>query len=186
VEKSQLYSRLFALLLTSSFGAFAQAPDVKSWQISPDGDIRTQISLKSAASAKNAAVLLIECNRPANNRKPSIGIYLIPGRLEPHPRTGILNSVSEWLLRIKLDDGKPVLRSWTPVGQTGSYAYEGEGENALASEFVSPKRFLQELLAAKAFDVQLQKAGETAPHVASFDTRQLEETFTSQSACEGQ
>ncbi len=72
------------------------------------------------------------------------------------------------------------------MGQTGSYAYEGEGENALASEFVSPKRFLQKLLAAKTFDVQLKYAGETTLRVASFDTSRLKETFSAQSACEGQ
>jgi len=165
-----------------AIASFAQAPEVKSWPNSADGDVRTQISIKSSSGVTPAAILLIECNGKTK-REPSIGIYLIAGPLEPHPRVGLLNSVSEWLLRMRLDEGKPVWRSWAPVRQSGSYAYEGEGQNGMASESVSPKRFLKELLASKAFFLEFQKDG-GGSHMASFDTSQLRQAFEAHRECE--
>ncbi len=175
------WSPLLATILLAAVG-FAQAPEVKSWQNPADGDVRTQITIKSSSGVSPPAVLLIECNRQTK-REPSIGVYLIAGSLEPHPRVGLLNPVSAWLLRMRLDDGKPVWRSWAPIRQNGSYAYEGEGENGMASEAVSLKRFLKELLAAKAFSVELQRTGGNA-HVVSFDTSQLRQAFEARRECE--
>lgn len=160
----------------------AQTPEVKSWQNPGDGDLRTQITIRSSRGVTPPAVLLIECNRQMK-RDASIGIYLVAGPLEPHPRVGLLNPVSEWLLRMRLDDGKPVWRSWVPISQNGTYAYEGEGENGMASEAVSLKRFVKELLATKAFSVELQRAGGNA-HVVSFDTTQLKQSVEAQRECE--
>jgi hypothetical protein len=171
----------FGTILLAVAG-FAQTPEVKSWQNPGDGEVRTQITVRSSSGVAPPTVLLIECNRQTK-REASIGIYLIAGPLEPHPRVGLLNPVSEWLLRMRLDDGKPVWRSWTPIRQNGTYAYEGEGEDGMASEAVSLKRFLKELLATKAFSVELQRTGGNA-HVVSFDTSQLKQAFEARRECE--
>ncbi len=177
-------TRLLATALIAA-ASYAQVPQVKSWPSSKLGEIRTQISIQSDSKLTPAPVLLIECNRDAN-RKPAIGIYLVPGLLKPHPKVGILNSVSEWLLLTKLDDGKPTWLSWVPVGKTGSYAFEGEGENALAAEYVSPKHFIKELLDSKCLDIQIQRAKDTTPRVLTFDTSQLKQTFETRQECDAQ
>jgi hypothetical protein len=123
-----------------------------------------------------APVLLLEC-MPQAKKHAAIGIYLIPGPLKPHPRVGLLNSVSEWLLRLQLDDNQPVLLSWTPTEQSGTYAYEGEGADGMAREHRSSKEFLKDLLAAKEFDVEFQRKGERATQEASFNTSQLKTAF---------
>jgi hypothetical protein len=184
MEQSNVFVARMSLLgtiLLATVG-FAQAPEVKSWQNPGDGDVRTQITVRSSPGAAPPAVLLIECNRPTK-RESSIGIYLIAGPLEPHPRVGLLNPVSEWLLRMRLDDGKPVWRSWAPIRQNGTYAYEGEGEDGMASEALSLKRFLKQLLATKAFSVELQRTGGPA-HVVSFDTSQVRQAFELHRECE--
>ncbi len=173
--------QLLGTILFAAVG-FAQTPEVKSWQNPGDGDVRTQITIRSSSGVTPAALLLIECIRPTK-REPSIGIYLIAGPLEPHPRVGLLNPVSEWLLRMRFDDGKPVWRSWAPIRQNGTYAYEGEGEDGMASEAVSLKRFLKELLATKAFSLELQRTGGNA-HVVSFDTSQVKRAFEARRECE--
>jgi hypothetical protein len=167
---------LFAL------ASFAQAPEIKSWQNAGDAGVRTQITIRSSSGVTPSAVLLIECNQQ-NRRQPSVEIYLMAGPLEPHPRVGLLNPVSEWLLRMRLDESKPVWRSWAPIKATGAYAYEGEGENGMAAEAVSPKSFLKDLLAAKSFSVEFQKSG-GSPRVANFDTSQLKQAFESRRECE--
>jgi hypothetical protein len=173
-------SQILGAMLVAA-GSAAQAPQVKTWTNGTEG-MRTQITIAAQESIRPTPVLLLECTHEPKKR-PAIGIYLIAGPLKPHPRVGLLNSVSEWLLPIHFDGGKAVFLSWTPTGQPGTYAYEGDGRNGMASECVSAKKLLEDLLAAKVFAVELQKKGESASREAIFDTSQLRKAFDVH--CEG-
>jgi hypothetical protein len=109
MEQSNVFVARMSLLgtiLLATVG-FAQAPEVKSWRNPGDGDVRTQITVRSSPGAAPPAVLLIECNRPTK-RESSIGIYLIAGpELEEIPETaagdeGVLCGIAE--------DGRPCAR----------------------------------------------------------------------------
>ncbi len=161
--------------------SLAQAPQVRSWENSTDG-VRTQITITASAGIRPAPILLLECSDEPKKHS-SVEIYLITGDLRPHPTVGLLNSVSEWLLRTRLDDGKPVFLSWVPAKQPGTYSYEGEGKNGMASERKSPKEFLKDLLAAKVLDVEYQRRGDREMRLASFNTSQLKRSFDARPEC---
>lgn len=163
------------LLAAESFG---QIPEVKSWRTSAD-DVRTQITITANTDIHPAPILLLECS----GKHPSVRIYLITGALKPHPTVGLLNSVSEWLLLTRLDERKPVLLSWVPTKQPGTYSYEGEGKNGMPNERESPAEFLKDLLAARVLDVQFRRRGEREMRVVSFDTTDLKRSFDARREC---
>ena len=164
----------------------AELPQVQTWQGSSGGDVRTQISIRSSSKLTPTPVLLIECNRQGANHRAAIGIYLVPGPLKPHPKVGVLNSVSEWLLLTKIDEQRPAWRSWLPVGKTGSYVYQGDGEEGLPSQTIGPKLFIKDLLNSKYLDVEVQRVADRESHVLTFDTSQLKQAFASRQECVSQ
>jgi len=171
-----------AALLSAAAACFGQIPQVKTWQNAADG-VRTQISITAKGRATPTPVLLFECTQPPAKKPLSIGIYLITGPLEPHPKVGLLNSVSEWLLRVDFAGGKPAYLSWPPSRQPGTYLYEGQGANGMATEYKSPSRFLDDLLTANAFSVEYQRKGDRRKQVATFDTSKLKAAFEGRAEC---
>lgn len=160
-----------------TMASFAQNPQVKPGRNIVDSTESAQVSVVSDSFIKPVPVLKVGC--ALQNNQPAIRIVLVSGPLKPHLGTGF-NPVNEWRLRMKLDEGKPIRRTWLPTKQSDSYLYEGRQG---AYGYRTPRQFLEDLFAAKILRIQIQRFGEPGTYEASFDVSHLKEALEDRPEC---
>jgi hypothetical protein len=162
-------------------GLSAQGLQLNSGKNIMDDTAWARISITSSTFISPPAVLQLECTQKKKHH--SIHLFLVSGNLESHPHDGLVGPISEWLLRMKLDGGAAVWRSWRPTEQTGIYEYEGQGVTGMGAWYY-PFRLLKDLLSAKTLYIEFQRYGERDVYVANFDLSQLKTTFDARPECQ--
>ena len=107
-------------------------------------------------------------------------IRLQPGYLEPVPAYQVSEGA---LLSMRLDQGKPNMRSWLRLNDEVTYEYEGLGASGLS--YYVPKKFLKDLFAARTLYVAFVPAGWISEKVfvAEFQLTGLREAFDQNPEC---